>query len=112
VKAVNAGALGAYCRYTDVTLDDAPPDYAAICVVRRAGENGSGVYGAECASASECLDMGCVGATAKTKGRCSSTCCSDAQCGPREDGKPIACRPFAFGGVLGSGARYEMRCDI
>jgi hypothetical protein len=106
------GALGAYCRYVDVTLDDSPPDYAALCVVRRVGETGTGVYGAECATASDCLDAGCVGATATTKGRCTSTCCSDAQCGPREDGKPISCRPFAFGAPSGSGARYEMRCDL
>ncbi|MDB4975711.1 MAG: hypothetical protein JWN48_4052 [Myxococcaceae bacterium] len=110
--AKSLGALGAYCRYTDVTLDSSPPDYAALCWVRRQGETGPGVYGAECSSASDCLDAGCVGATAKTKGHCSSTCCSDAQCGPREDGKPIACRPFAFGAPSGSGARYEMRCDI
>ncbi|MDB4989447.1 MAG: hypothetical protein JWN04_4625 [Myxococcaceae bacterium] len=110
--AKSAGALGAYCRYTDVTLDNSPVDYAAICVVRRLGETGQGVYGAECSSASDCLDAGCVGATARTKGHCTSTCCSDAQCGPREDGKPIACRPFAFGAATDSAARYEMRCDI
>jgi hypothetical protein len=106
------GALGAYCRYVDVTLDGSPPDYAALCVVRRAGETGTGPYGAACSAASDCLDGGCVGATAHSKGRCTSTCCSDSQCGPREDGQHIACRPFAFGASADSDARYEMRCDL
>ena len=106
------GALGAYCRYVDVTLDGSPPDYAALCVVRRTNETGAGVYGSECSSASDCLDAGCVGATARTKGHCTATCCNDSQCGPREDGKPIMCRPFAFGATSDADARYEMRCDI
>ncbi len=100
------GGLGGYCRFVDLTIDVSSPNYAAICVVRRIGETGSGVYGQECASGRDCREGGCVEATSTTKGRCTSTCCNDSQCGPREDGKPIVCRPFAFG------ERYEMRCDI
>jgi hypothetical protein len=100
------GGLGAYCRYVDVTLDISPTDYAAVCVVRRVGDTGDGVYGASCSTGADCQEGGCVDATATKKGRCTPTCCSDSQCGPREDGKAIVCRPFAFGD------RYEMRCDI
>lgn len=100
------GSSGAYCRYVDVTLDDAPPDYAAVCVMRRFGETGDGVYGAPCTTGRDCLEAGCVNATASSPGRCTPTCCDDSQCGPREDGQPISCRPFAFGD------RYEMRCDL
>jgi Putative metal-binding motif len=103
----NAGGLGAYCRFVDVTLNNAPPDYAAVCVVRRLGETtGAGVYGAACSTGRDCAEGGCVEATSTAKGRCTPTCCNDSQCGPREDGKPIVCRPFAFG------ERYEMRCDL
>jgi hypothetical protein len=104
--AKHSGGQGAYCRYVDVTLNDAPPDYAPICVVQRTSETGPGVYGAECSTGRDCLEAGCVGATATAKGHCTPTCCNDSQCSAREDGKPIRCRPFAFG------ARYEMRCDI
>ncbi|HEX5661510.1 MAG TPA: putative metal-binding motif-containing protein [Polyangiales bacterium] len=102
----SVGGLGAYCRYVDVTLESGPTDYAAVCVVRRASETGRGVYGAACSTGADCLEGGCVEATASQRGRCSPSCCNDSQCGPREDGKPIPCRPFAFGD------RYEMRCDI
>jgi hypothetical protein len=98
--------MGAYCRYVDVTLDSTQNDYAAVCVVRRANETGNGVYGAECSTGADCQEGGCVEATSTRKGHCSPTCCSDSQCGPREDGKNILCRPFTFGD------RYEMRCDI
>jgi hypothetical protein len=98
---------GAYCRFVDVTLQvDAAVDYAPICVVPRMGEIGSGEFGQECTKASDCLEAGCVGATNTTKGHCTPACCDDSHCGPREDGQPIRCRPYAFG------ARYEMRCDI
>jgi hypothetical protein len=106
-KAVQAAdGLGAYCRYVDVTPDDAPVDYAALCVVQRPGETGMGEYGAECTSGRDCLEGGCVDVSMTKKGRCTPTCCNDAHCGPREDGTLIRCVPFAFG------ARYEMRCDI
>lgn len=103
----NAAKDNAYCRYADVTLQaNLPVDYAPICVVRRAGETGPGVYGAECEEANDCLDAGCVGATTQKKGRCTPTCCQDKDCGRREDGVDIHCRPYAFG------TRYEMRCEI
>ncbi|HEY6881781.1 MAG TPA: putative metal-binding motif-containing protein [Polyangiales bacterium] len=100
------GGLGAYCRYIDVTLDNAPNDYAAVCVVRRSGETGTGMYGAACATGADCLEGGCVDATSTSKGRCTPTCCNDAQCGLRSDGTASVCRPYAFGD------RYEMRCAL
>ncbi|MET0287658.1 MAG: putative metal-binding motif-containing protein [Polyangiales bacterium] len=97
---------GAYCRYVDVSLGASAKDYAAVCVVRRESEVGEGRYGEECSTGADCLEGGCVEATATTKGKCTTTCCNDSQCGPREDGVQIRCRPFAFGD------RYEMRCGI
>ncbi len=99
------GGKGAYCRYVDVTLDTSPTDYAAVCVVRQ-NETGQGTYGTACASGADCLEGGCVEATSTKKGRCTTTCCTDSQCGTRGDGEPIRCRPYAFGD------RYEMRCEI
>ncbi len=93
------------CRYGPVTEGSAP-DYASVCVIDRANENGSGAYGAECSSATDCADRGCVGATSEKKGRCTPTCCSDADCGPTLTGQPGSCRPYAFG------TGYEMRCQL
>ena len=98
---------GAYCRFVDVTLAaDAPVDYAPICVIPRPGELSNGQFGEPCSKATDCREAGCVGATNTTMGRCTPACCSDKQCGNREDGVQIRCRPYAFG------TRYEMRCDI
>ncbi len=98
----------AYCRYTTVSLDPtlAVPDYASVCVIDPGGETGQGQHGAECASAAECQDRGCVGATSTKKGRCTPTCCSDQDCGYTITGQQIHCRPFAFG------VSYEMRCEL
>lgn len=101
-------SVHAYCRYIPVSLDETlqPPDYAAVCVIDNGGEVGPGEYGAECASGADCADRGCVGASATTKGRCTPTCCDDSQCGLDLSGKPLSCRPFAFGST------YEMRCAL
>ena len=102
------GPVRAYCRYVDVSLDQTlvPPDYASICAIDSGGETGPGHYAAECASGADCVDRGCVGATATTKGRCTPTCCNDSQCGLDASGQRLSCRPFAFG------ATYEMRCEL
>ncbi|MET0340623.1 MAG: putative metal-binding motif-containing protein [Polyangiales bacterium] len=98
----------AYCRYVTVSLDSSRriTDYAPVCVIDRRGETGTGGTNEACSKASDCIDGGCVGATATTKGRCAPTCCTDDQCGRGEDGRAIHCRPFAFGAI------YEMRCDL
>ena len=98
----------AYCRYVTVSLDSSLriPDYAPVCVIDRRGETGTGGTNAPCSRGSDCIDGGCVGATATQKGRCTPTCCMDSQCGRGEDGRAIHCRPFAFGST------YEMRCDL
>jgi hypothetical protein len=100
--------MRSYCRYIAVSLDETlqPPDYASVCVIDSGGETGAGEYGAECASAADCVGHGCVGATATTKGRCTPTCCDDSQCGLDASGKALSCRPFAFGST------YEMRCAL
>jgi hypothetical protein len=99
-------SVRAYCRYMPVSLDLTldPPDYASLCVVDRGGETGSGKYGDECASGADCLDLGCVGASAGKKGHCMPMCCDDSQCPVDTQGKHAVCRPFAFG------TTYEMRC--
>jgi hypothetical protein len=103
-----SGPVRAYCRYIMVSLDPGPTplDYAGVCVIDHGDEIGPGERGAACASGADCLDSGCVGATAGKKGKCTPTCCRDSQCGSDERGQPISCRPFAFG------TNYEMRCAL
>jgi hypothetical protein len=103
-----SGPAQAYCRYLQVSVDSSlpVPDYAAVCVVDSGDQTGPGGYDAECSSGADCVDLGCVGATSTNKGRCTPTCCADADCGFDVLGKPIACRPFAFG------ISYEMRCAL
>lgn len=104
-QAARVGSGGAYCRYVDVVIDNAPADFAPVCIVKLPSDTGPGRYGAECSSGRDCQEGGCVGATSTRKGHCTPSCCTDAQC-TRDDGRKVSCRPFAFG------ARYEMRCGI
>lgn len=101
----------AYCRFISLNpvasgTAAASRDYGGVCVIDRFGLTGPGGPNQACSSSRDCIDGGCVGATATRKGRCAPTCCNDEQCGRGEDGRSIHCRPFRFG------ATYEMRCDL